>query len=128
MTDSQPWMDAKPSMDQEHRIQTGLIEALCAAVEAGDDAGMAGTILAQLIAYSEAHFMSEELLMRLASYDDYEDHVADHIRMLDELQQISVRHQAGESGLVRGKAQAMLQFLRQHIETRDRRFADWDPH
>jgi hemerythrin len=42
------------------------------------DAAGVGEILDHLIAYSEAHFMSEELLMRLKSYDDYEDHVEDH--------------------------------------------------
>ena len=98
---------------------------MCDAAGADGDAASVGEILEQLIAYSEAHFMSEELLMRLKSYDDYEDHVNEHIHMLDVLNQIAVDHAAGHSSLVPGKAEDVLGFINHHIATRDRRFADY---
>ncbi|MDD3529093.1 MAG: hemerythrin family protein [Gallionellaceae bacterium] len=112
-------------MEREHQVQTGLIGALCAALEKGGDTGRADEILAQLVAYSSAHFMSEELLMRLAGYDGYDDHVADHIRMMDELNDVQALHEAGETRLELGKARAVQDFLLRHIETRDSRFASW---
>ena len=81
-------------------------------------------ILEQLIAYSEAHFTSEELLMRMKSYDDFEDHVDDHNHMLETLQVIAADHAAGNSALVAGKAESVLDFITRHIAIRDRRFAD----
>ncbi|MCX7168499.1 MAG: hypothetical protein NTV11_19820, partial [Rhodocyclales bacterium] len=72
-----------------------------------------------------AHFMSEELLMRLKSYDDYEDHVDDHIHMLDVLREIATDHSGGNSALVSDKAAGVLKFITNHIDTRDRRFADY---
>lgn len=116
---------ASAVMEREHRIQTGLVEALCEAIERGDEAARVDEILDQLVAYSSAHFMSEELLMRLVSYDDYDDHVADHIHMMDELNAILAHHRAGQPALVLDKARAILAFIARHIETRDRRFADW---
>lgn len=110
--------------DREHEIQLGLLRALCAAAGENRDAAVVGEILDRLISYSEAHFMSEELLMRLKSYDDYEDHVDDHVYMLDTLRAIAVRHAAGDVTLLAGEATNALAFIGNHIATRDRRFAD----
>lgn len=110
--------------DHEHEIQLGLLQALCLAARENRDAAAVGGILEQLIAYSEAHFTSEELLMRLKSYDEYEDHLGDHIQMLDVLQEIAADHAAGKSSLVAGKTEKVLAFIGHHIDTRDRRFAE----
>ena len=115
---------ANADIDREHAVQLGLLQALCGTAGESRDAASVGEILDQLIAYSEAHFMSEELLMRLKSYDDYEDHVDDHIHMLDALRGIAADHAAGNSSLVSGKAAEVLKFISHHIDTRDRRFAD----
>lgn len=114
-------------MDQEHRVQTGLAQALVDALEGSGNADQAGEILDQLVAYSSAHFMSEELLMRLASYDDYDDHVADHIRMMDELNGVLAGYRAGETAAAAAQVRALQAFLGQHIQTRDSRFAACAP-
>jgi hemerythrin len=118
---------AHAGIDYEHQIQTGLVQALCDAVEAGREAKAVEEILVQLLRFSEAHFMSEELLMRLASYDHYDDHVADHIHMMDELTRITDEYRNGESAAMLGKAREVLDFILKHIETRDKRFAEWAP-
>jgi hemerythrin len=111
--------------DREHQIQLGLIGDLCRAAKENQDAGLVQVIIEQLIGYSEAHFMSEELLMRMKSYDDYEDHVDDHNHMLEMLQEIVAGHAAANWALVAGKAESILDFITRHIATRDRRFADF---
>lgn len=111
--------------DREHEVQLELLRALCAAAGEHGDAAVVGEILDRLISYSEAHFMSEELLMRLKSYDDYEDHVDDHVFMMDTLHTIAARHAAGDSTLLAGEATDALAFIGNHIATRDRRFADY---
>ena len=109
--------------DREHEVQLGLLQDLCAAVRDQQDAAVVAQMLERLTAYTEAHFMSEELLMRMKSYDDYEDHVEDHAHMLEVLRSIAADHAGGLSSLVAGQAQAALSFITQHIATRDQRFA-----
>ena len=110
--------------NREHQVLLCLLQALCDAVRDKRDAESAGEILEQLIAFSEAHFTSEELLMRLNSYDDYENHADEHIHMLDMLNRIGIDHAAGNSSQVLGKAQEVLDFIVNHIATSDKRFAD----
>jgi hemerythrin len=110
--------------DGEHEVQLSLLESLCQAVREGRDAETVALNLAQLRSYSEAHFSSEELLMRMKSYDDYAAHVEDHEQMLDVLQEIATSHSLGKSSLVAGKVEAALGFIQQHISTRDRHFAE----
>lgn len=110
--------------DREHEVLLSLLQALCDAAR-GNSHAAAGEIAVQLISYSEAHFMSEELLMRLKGYDDYENHVDDHIHMLDMLRQVSGHHAAGNLAAVEGKAAEVLDFIDTHIATHDRRMVDF---
>lgn len=116
---------ANADTDREHEVQLGLLRALCVAAGENQDVAKVGEILEQLIAYSEVHFTSEELLMRLKSYDDYEDHVEDHVQMLDALRNIAASHAGGDPALIAGRAADLLDFIGRHIATRDRRFADY---
>jgi hemerythrin len=110
-------------MDGEHCVQIGLINALCDAVEARADSEAIGRILDQLVDYSKAHFLSEELLMRLDSYDGFDDHVDDHAEMLDTLAAMVDTYRIGGAELIPGQARKLLAFLVRHIESRDARYA-----
>jgi hemerythrin-like metal-binding protein len=116
---------ANAQTDREHQVQLGLLQALCQALSEQKDATSIAQKLDQLTAYCEAHFVSEELLMRQKSYDDFEDHVDDHNHMLDVLRDIGTDHAAGKSSVLVGKAQDALDFIGNHISTRDKRFADF---
>jgi hemerythrin len=108
----------------EHEVQLGLLAALCQAVREGQDAQTIALNLGQLRSYSEAHFASEELLMRMKSYDDYAAHVEDHEHMLDTLAEIATNHVLGTSDLNAGQVEEVLGFIQKHIATRDRHFAE----
>lgn len=112
-----------PIMDGEHRVQLGLINALCDAVEAHADNGEIGHILETLVEYSKAHFLSEELLMRLDSYDGFDEHVEDHAEILDTLTAITDTYQIDQTELIPQQARKLLAFLIRHIETRDAHYA-----
>lgn len=116
---------ASAETDGEHQIQLDLLRTLCAAARDNASPALVSEILEQLISYSEAHFMSEELLMRLKSYDDYEAHVTDHIRMMDTLGDMASAHASGISILVSDQAASALEFIGNHIATRDQHFADF---
>lgn len=122
-------VESAAEVDTEHQVQTGLVRALCEAVRLGRDRDQVGVILDQLVRYSEVHFMSEQLLMRLCSYPHFDEHVLDHDRMAETLGAIAARHGAGEQSLALDEAQHLLAMLSQHIVSRDQQFSayyrDW---
>ncbi len=113
------------SIDNEHRIQLGMLKALCDAVEEGAPAEKIHEILDQLTAYSELHFMSEELLMRMYSYPDYDVHVLDHEAMTERLQQIMRRYSEGQDSMALQTANEMREFLLGHINSRDQALTEF---
>jgi len=115
---------ANDDTDREHEVQLELLQELCLALESGAKATTVHQILCNLIDFSEAHFMSEELLMRMKSYDDYEEHQDNHTQILDMLRDMAARNIAGDSALLKQSARDMLGFIKQHIATRDKRLAD----
>jgi hemerythrin len=117
--------DSAGAIDSEHQVQIGLVRALCDAVRSGADAGQTRQILQQVVEYSDVHFLSEQLLMRLCSYPEYHDHVKDHADMMDQLRGVAARNSAGDSANAYVEARDVLAFLSRHIATRDRRFGDY---
>ena len=78
----QPAITDAAGVSREHQVQVRLMQALAGAVASGENVART---LAQLSEYSRAHFLSEELLMRLYDYPDYDTHVLDHERMVERL-------------------------------------------
>jgi hemerythrin len=115
--------DSAGAIDTEHEVQIGLVRALCDAIRSGADAVQMRAIFDQVVEYSAVHFMSEQLLMRLCSYPDYDDHVLDHDHMMEALRKAAVRGVDG--GIALTEAQDMLSFLSRHIAVRDRRFTEY---
>lgn len=110
--------------DVEHHVQLGLAQTLCEAASTGVDAALARDILDQLVAYSDVHFLSEQLLMRLCGYPDYDDHVLDHDRLMMKLE-AAKQHDGQERAPTSPEAEAILTLLAQHISTQDRHFVDF---
>jgi hemerythrin len=116
---------ANAATDREHQFQLAWLESLSKDVRAGADGTSVARKLHQLLTFSEAHFLSEEILMRQNSYDDFEDHTDDHVHMLDVLRQMITDHAAGHSALLADTVDHVLSFIGQHIATRDKRLADY---
>ena len=78
--------ESQQTLDNEHLVQLGLADAVVQAVERGEPAAEVAQLVAQFVDYTELHFMSEQLLMRLHAYPDYAEHVADHETIVEQLQ------------------------------------------
>lgn len=70
-------------IDAEHQVQIQLLKALREAAATGGDVE---ELQFQLMDYCRVHFLSEELLMRLHAYPDYQDHMAAHEEMVTALE------------------------------------------
>lgn len=69
--------------------------------------------------------MSEQLLMRMYAFPDYDDHVQDHEAMIEHLNQIKDRYISGQKSIALETANEMRQFLTAHIGTRDQAFSNY---
>lgn len=108
------------TVDHEHQVQIRLMKLLKRTLEnGGDDA----EITDQLAEYTRAHFMSEELLMRQFEYPDFDDHVEDHERLLDWLDELAGR--AGDRASKLHALQEMTAIFLRHIGSRDERLHEF---
>jgi hemerythrin len=106
-------------VETEHRFQLDLLRALREALGRGEDRAATSALLGQLLEYSDAHFLSEQLLMRLHAYPAYEHHVQEHDRLVDELRSMAAAWEA-EGGQEAGRLLSQLEeWLLVHMTTTD---------
>jgi hemerythrin len=109
-------------VEAEHQVQLELVHALKDALEAGENDAASGAVpalLRRLVDYSEAHFLSEQLLMRLYAYPAYADHVLEHDRLIGELRAIAESWEKG-GGDPAGLLARVEQWLLAHMATTDK--------
>ena len=105
-------------MDEEHALQLQLLRELMQNLESGDGPA-ALEVFDRLDGFTNAHFLAEELLMRLHSYPRYEAHSAEHAQFVEELSALRARLAGGDPGAVREDADAFARRLLAHIATAD---------
>lgn len=76
------------AIDREHQVQLGLMDTLHRSVRAKQDDAEICELLERLLEYSRVHFLSEQILMRLHAYPDYEAHVIEHDRMIGAMEEL----------------------------------------
>jgi hemerythrin len=107
-------------VEAEHALQYKLLGAAERLLAAGD-AG-AREVVQQLYDYSEAHFGSEQVLMRLHSYPEYQSHEREHGDLLTALRNLLDR--IGEEGGA-SAAGALRRWLTAHIHHADEAFVEY---
>lgn len=117
-----PRQPAPPSgsaaVDAEHGVQLGLLQAAQDALAAADSS--AGELIRQLQAYSQAHFMSEQMLMRLTAKPNYQGHVEDHEGLMQDIDAVAASHAHGEREEASARLSAYEKRLLKHIRSWDR--------
>lgn len=110
------------AVDAEHGVQLQLVDSLL--VELGKDGqrGAAQELLERLLLFTDMHFGSEELLMRLHAYPRYGEHVEEHRRLLERLRDLEARVREREAS--RLLADELRRWLQAHIAAWDRDFVD----
>jgi len=115
----------EPTIDAEHDLQMQLLDSLSMALEKGGDFAPVKYILEQFIEFSDMHFLSEQLVMRLHAYPAYETHLEQHTRLMKKVREI-------RDCLFRGEQQPSLQLVHElrdwlitHIATEDVAFGEF---
>jgi hemerythrin len=122
---SAPLKIGDQTIDAEHDLQLQLLDSLSQALAKGGDFSPTRHILEQFIEFSDMHFLSEQLIMRLNSYPGYESHLEEHTRLMKKVRQI-------RESIVRGEKVSSLQlilelrdWLLNHIATEDSAFGEF---
>jgi hemerythrin len=102
-------------------MQIELLDAFVTAVQGESTASELDEILARIQDFSRAHFLSEELLMRLHAYTGYADHLEDHDRMIEMVAELRQRIDSNDFQAALSQAAALRQKFVQHIHDRDQR-------
>jgi hemerythrin-like metal-binding protein len=107
----------------EHDLQIQLMRALGEAIEAGDRP-LILEVLARLEDTTNAHFLGEQLLMRLHAYPGYEVHSHEHDRLIEELGRLRAALAGGpHANLPPDFAGTMERWLLIHMNTMDQALA-----
>jgi hemerythrin-like metal-binding protein len=109
------------AVDHDHRELIGLVnEAHDRLMRPGaTDAVM--DFLGEIFARISAHFALEEQIMRARNYDHYDEHKADHERLLDEIRDIMDDYEDEESFSEELLAQRMKTWFAGHFRSHDAR-------
>ena len=84
-----------PDVDHEHRQLIELINELPSVLNSEVEGLAALELLGDIYAQISAHFALEERLMRDRHFDEYQQHKADHDRLLDELRDLMDSYESG---------------------------------
>src|ERR1700690_1967185 len=76
------------TIDSEHDVQMQLLDSLAQALQKPEGLSPANFILDQFIEFSDMHFLSEQLVMRLHGYPGYEPHLEEHTRLMKKVREI----------------------------------------
>ncbi|HEX9702815.1 MAG TPA: bacteriohemerythrin [Rhodospirillales bacterium] len=110
-------------LDADHIMIFSLINHIDEAHQSGTDERAIGRILQVLMDRATAHFRREERLMEDHGYPDLEAHVAEHRRIMDELQRLHSAYQANPSAQVsREIVELLAEWLDGHVLKTDMRY------
>lgn len=111
-------------IDFEHQIFIDLIATIDDAVKLGEDNSYIEKLLIELRAYAVFHFISEENIMYLTNYPDYEVHKKEHNEFLDKfsqkLMEIDIEEQKVEDLLI-----FFMDWFASHTFNEDKRIASF---
>ena len=110
-------------VDVEHQLQVRLVELLQSSLAEGKPAEVLAEVLTRLEDASNIHFMSEELLMRLHSWERYEQHTEEHRRLLEELEALRKLFEREDRAALAAALERVQAWLASHIRGMDRAFA-----
>lgn len=103
----------------EHAAQLALLDRIEEAVAEGTGPGEVAPMLDHFVEHANAHFLSEQLLMRNTAYAAYEQHVLEHDLLMSQARQFLKDVETGEVREARVFVAALRNWLVVHMKTTD---------
>jgi hemerythrin-like metal-binding protein len=122
---STPLRIGDKTIDAEHDLQMQLLDSLSQSLAKGGDFSPTHHLLEQFIEFSDMHFLSEQLIMRLNSYPGYETHLEEHTRLMKKVREIRENIVHGEKNSSLQLILELRDWLLAHIATEDAAFGEF---
>ena len=116
------------TIDAEHDLQMQLLDSLSESLESGGDFASVKHVLEQFIEFSDMHFLSEQLVMRLHSYPAYEPHLKEHTRLMKRIREVQETLLHGEKAPSLQLIHELRNWLTDHIVSEDVAFGEYLRH
>jgi len=113
------------TVEKEHQVQFTLFNELRDAVIAGRNREDIESLLDQWGGYTSAHFMSEQLLMRMHDYPDYESHENEHDNFMEQALALQTNYLEGRINDPSVVTEALRARLAEHMERMDSKLIDY---
>jgi hemerythrin len=122
---AKPLKTGEKATDTEHDLQLQLIDSLAESIEKEGDFSPARYVLHQFIEFSDMHFLSEQLVMRLHNYPGYEPHLEEHTKLMKKVRDIRNSIVRGDQKLSQELVEGLREWLLTHIATKDVAFGEF---
>lgn len=124
------WQDAYSVgvelLDDDHRLLVSLINQLEESTSSEDDENVTGSVLSVLVEYTKSHFAREELMMKKAGYPALDDHLLEHQKLSQQVQEVLTRYRAGEHDSLNNDVLIFLRsWLMGHILGVDKQYSPY---
>lgn len=114
-----------PEIDGEHALQDRLVAEFADATRSGAGADRCAEIVEHLLACTEAHFLAEQLLMRLHAFPGYQEHVQQHDALVSQLRALRGDLASGTRKPGAEMAAWLHEWLAVHVSTLDAVFVEY---
>jgi hemerythrin-like metal-binding protein len=115
-----------PVLDRDHRLVLGLVKQLVDA-DRRDDRVTVEFVLDQLLGYVTVHFDREERHMLSIGYNRYDEHKADHDRLMTNLQDVRTQFFGSQCQLGEGVRESLAHWLHEHVFAEDAKYGSAAP-
>ncbi len=110
-------------IDEEHQKLFALAEGMHEAMLEGKGKAALEEVLARLVKYTCYHFEHEEQLMARILYPHYQQHQQEHEELRAKVEAMRERSASGEITMTIEVMQFLMEWLRRHTITSDRRIS-----
>jgi len=114
-----------PRIDEEHQHLFALAGCLHKAMLEGKGKAILSHLLTGLADYTRYHFEHEEEWMARIRYPDLRQHREEHDTLRAKVREMHARLELGEVTMTIELMQLMMEWLKRHIATSDRRIAGY---
>ena len=111
-------------MDREHALELQIVRAIQKALTTDDRSQVPG-LLQQLEDFTNAHFLGEQLLMRMHAYPGYQAHQDEHDGLMAELVELARSIREGDPADSARQAEKLERWLVTHIQSEDQTLAEY---
>ena len=112
-------------MDDDHRALFQTANRLYEEILSGRNQKLLEDTLNFLIRYTEEHFIQEEKLMEDYDFPEYETHIRQHERLIEEVQELRRKYVAGEIRMDMSIVNLLKDWIINHILTEDRKYGPY---